>query len=143
MSPLPTGTVTFLFTDLEGSTRLWEERPDAMRQALARHNTRLRDAIGTHGGYIVKTTCDGVFAVFGAAPAAVAAATDALRALSSETWDTTGPRRIRIGIHTGTADERDGDYFGPALNIDRAPNAETPRGFGRPQPRPHPWEGDR
>lgn len=116
MTELPTGMVTFLFTDIEGSTRLWEERPDTMRQALARHDTSLRNAIHAHSGFVVKSTGDGVLAVFGAAPDAVAAATDALQALSSETWEDIGPLRIRIGIHTGTADERDGDYFGPALN---------------------------
>jgi class 3 adenylate cyclase/DNA-binding SARP family transcriptional activator len=115
---LPTGTVTFFFTDIEGSTQLWENQPEAMRQALARHDTILRDAIEAHRGHIVKTTGDGVFAVFAAAPDAVAGAADALRALSSEAWgDATGPLRIRIGIHTGKAEERDGDYFGPALNL--------------------------
>jgi class 3 adenylate cyclase len=113
---LPTGTVTFLFTDIEGSTQLWDQRPDAMRQALARHDARLHDAIDGHGGSIVKTTGDGVLAVFAASTDAVAAATNAVRALSSESWGDTGPLRIRVGIHTGTADERDGDYFGPALN---------------------------
>jgi class 3 adenylate cyclase len=112
----PTGTVTFLFTDIEGSTPLWEERTEAMRQALARHDTSLRAAIDAHRGFVVKTTGDGVFAVFGSASDAVAAAADSLKALASEAWDTTGPLRIRVGIHTGTADERDGDYFGPAPN---------------------------
>ena len=116
MPELPTGMVTFLFTDIEDSTRLWEEQPDTMRQALAHHDTSLRNAIDAHSGFIVKTTGDGVLAVFGVAPDAVAAATDALQALSFETWEAIGPLRIRIGIHTGTADERDGDYFGPALN---------------------------
>ena len=63
----PSGTVTFLFTDLEGSTRLWEEHPDAMQGALARHDEILRDAVAAHDGYIVKTTGDGVHAAFSAA----------------------------------------------------------------------------
>ncbi len=67
MSELPSGTVTFLFTDLEGSTRLWEEHPDAMRDALARHDEILRAAIEAHEGHVVKTTGDGVHAVFAAA----------------------------------------------------------------------------
>ena len=67
MAQLPTGTVTFLFTDIEGSTRLWEEHPEAMRPALARHDEILRDAIEAHGGHVVKTTGDGVHAVFATA----------------------------------------------------------------------------
>ena len=71
MSELPSGTVTFLFTDIEGSTRLWEEHPDAMRDALARHDEIVRDAIEAHGGYVVKTTGDGFHAAFSAADAGV------------------------------------------------------------------------
>ena len=64
LSELPSGTVTFLFTDIEGSTRLWEEHPDAMRDALARHDELVREAIEAHGGYVVKTTGDGFHAAF-------------------------------------------------------------------------------
>ena len=64
MTELPSGTVTFLFTDIEGSTRLWEEHPDAMRDALARHDELLREAIEAHGGHVVKTTGDGCMAAF-------------------------------------------------------------------------------
>ena len=67
MAGLPTGTVTFLFTDLEGSTRLWEEHPEAMRDALARHDAILRDAIESHNGKIVKTTGDGAHVAFATA----------------------------------------------------------------------------
>ena len=67
MSELPSGTVTFLFTDLEGSTRLWQEHPDAMQGALARHDVVVREAIEGHGGYVVKTTGDGFHAAFSAA----------------------------------------------------------------------------
>ncbi len=116
MSELPSGMVTFLFTDLEGSTRMWEEHPDAMRDALARHDAILRKAIDARDGVIVKSTGDGVYAVFTEAIDAVAAAADAVRAFSSEAWGETGPLRARIGIHTGSAEQRDGDYFGPALN---------------------------
>ena len=62
MSELPSGVVTFLFTDLEGSTRMWDEHPDAMRDALARHDAILRKAIEAHDGYLVKSTGDGVYA---------------------------------------------------------------------------------
>ena len=73
-SSLPAGTVTFLFTDLEGSTRLWEEHPDAMKRALARHDAILRGAVESHGGLVVKTTGDGLHAVFATASDATAAA---------------------------------------------------------------------
>ena len=116
MTDLPTGTVTFLFTDLEGSTRLWEEHPDAMQSALARHDEILRDAISAHNGSIVKTTGDGAHAAFADATSAVRAARDAQRALTGESWGATGPLRVRMGIHTGSAELRAGDYYGTALN---------------------------
>ena len=116
MTELPSGTVTFLFTDLEGSTRLWEEHPEAMRDALARHDGILRDAVEAHGGYVVKTTGDGFHAAFATAHAAVVAAVAAQIALDRETWGVTGPLRVRMGLHTGAASSRDGDYFGAALN---------------------------
>jgi predicted ATPase/class 3 adenylate cyclase len=116
MSELPTGTVTFLFTDLEGSTRLWEEHPEAMKAALARHDEILRHAVEKHDGSIVKTTGDGLHATFGTAHDAALAAVDAQRALDDEQWTLPEPLRVRMGIHTGEADLRDGDYFGPAVN---------------------------
>ena len=116
MTALPTGTVTFLFTDLEGSTRLWEEHPDAMQAALARHDGILRDAIAAHDGAIVKTTGDGVHAAFATAANAIDAAVDAQLALGSEEWGATGSLRVRMGIHTGAAEARDGDYYGTAVN---------------------------
>src|SRR5947207_3998731 len=116
MAELPTGTVTFLFTDLEGSTRLWEEHPDAMQGALARHDEILRDAIAANDGHIVKSTGDGVHAVFVEAIAAVCAARDAELALIAEPWGDTGPLRVRMGLHTGPAELRAGDYYGTAVN---------------------------
>ena len=74
MGELPSGTVTFLFTDLEGSTRLWEEHPEAMRPALARHDEILREAVAASGGHVVKTTGDGMHAVFATAHDALDAA---------------------------------------------------------------------
>jgi predicted ATPase/class 3 adenylate cyclase len=116
MAELPSGTVTFLFTDLEGSTRLWEEHRDAMQSALARHDAVLRSAVESHGGYVVKTTGDGLHAVFATAPDATAAAVDAQHQLLGEVWPLPEPLRVRMGLHTGHAEMRDGDYSGPAVN---------------------------
>ncbi len=116
IADLPTGTVTFLFTDLEDSTRLWDEHPEAMRAALARHDAFLREAVESHRGQIVKMTGDGGYSVFADAADALGAAVDALRAVEAETWDVTGPLRMRMAIHTGEAEPQGGDYFGPVLN---------------------------
>ncbi len=116
MADLPTGTVTFLFTDIAGSTRLWERHPDAMRGALARHDALVRSAIEAHGGHVFKTVGDAFCAAFQTAPAAVAAALAAQRALAAEAWPAEAPIAVRVGIHTGAAEARDGDYVGTALN---------------------------
>ena len=117
MAPLPTGTVTFLFTDIEGSTTRWEQQRAVMQQALARHDAILRDAIESHGGHVFKTVGDAFYAVFAMAPDAVEAALAAQQALQAEAWDAAlGVLRVRIALHTGGAEERDGDYFGPPLN---------------------------
>jgi predicted ATPase/class 3 adenylate cyclase len=113
---LPSGTVTFLFTDLAVSTRLWEQEPDAMRAAMARHDELLRAAIELHGGFVVKGRGDGVHAAFSTADSAVLAAVDCQLAMDAETWALSEPLRVRIGIHTGVAELRDGDYFGSAVN---------------------------
>src|SRR4029453_11546386 len=116
VAELPSGTVTFLFTDLEGSTRLWDEHRDAMPSALARHDAVLRGAVESHGGQVVKTTGDGLHAVFATAPDATAAAVDAQQQLLAEAWALPEPLRVRMGLHTGHAEMRDGDYYGPAVN---------------------------
>lgn len=116
MAALPTGTITFLFTDIEGSTRLWERHPDAMGLALARHDGILRDAVSAHGGWVFKTIGDAFCAAFPTAHDALAAAVAAQRALGAGEWGQTGPPLVRMALHTGAAEERDGDYFGPALN---------------------------
>ncbi len=113
---LPTGTVTFLFTDLEGSTQLWERQPRAMRGALARHDELLRRAFESHGGHVFKTGGDAFCVAFPDAPEAVAAALDAQLALAGEDWGAAKPLRSRMALHTGSAEARDGDYFGPTLN---------------------------
>ena len=91
MTDLPTGTVTFLFTDIEGSSRLWERYPEAMSEALARHDEILRAVIEANNGRVVKTTGDGVHAVFSTATDALEAALEAQRALLREEWAETRP----------------------------------------------------
>jgi predicted ATPase/class 3 adenylate cyclase/DNA-binding CsgD family transcriptional regulator len=112
----PVGTMTFLFSDVQASTQLWERHPGPMREALARHDRLLRDAIEGNGGQVVKTTGDGVLAVFAAAHDSLRAAVAAQLALSAEAWAGLGRLRVRIGVHTGEAEVRDGDYFGAAVN---------------------------
>jgi predicted ATPase/class 3 adenylate cyclase len=116
MAALPTGTVTFLFTDLEGSTRLWEQYPDAMQAALARHDEIVRGAIEGHAGQVVKSTGDGFHAVFTSARSAIEAAVMAQLDLGGERWPLPEPLRVRIGIHSGPAELRGGDYYGTAVN---------------------------
>jgi predicted ATPase/class 3 adenylate cyclase len=108
--------LTFLFTDLESSARTWEAHPKAMPQALAEHFRILKEAIEGEGGSIVKDTGDGVFAVFPAPLAAVIAATKAQLALAEGSWRATGELKVRIGIHTGTANREHDDYHGTDVN---------------------------
>jgi predicted ATPase/class 3 adenylate cyclase len=107
---------TFLFTDIEGSTRLWEEHAAGMGAALAQHDHILRSAIEANGGIVIKTTGDGILARFDDPVAAVEAGLAGQRALGAASWGETGPLRVRMALHAGEAEERDGDYFGPALN---------------------------
>jgi predicted ATPase/class 3 adenylate cyclase/Tfp pilus assembly protein PilF len=117
MAGTRTGTVTFLFTDIEGSTKLWEGSPEAMRVALVRHDEILRETIETSGGYIFKTVGDAFCTVFHTAQDALEAALTSQRVLFSEEWsEDIGSLRVRMALHTGEAEERDGDYFGPPLN---------------------------
>lgn len=112
----PSGTVTFVFTDIEGSTVLWQRDPVAMRDALVRHDRLLRSVLASHGGYIFSTSGDAFCAAFAAPDDALAAAVEVQRAITSELWPEPTAIRVRAGVHTGTADERDGDYFGPSVN---------------------------
>src|SRR6266851_3724136 len=112
----PTGTVTFLFTDIEGSTRLWETQREAMTTALERHDALLRQCIESRGGHIFKTIGDAFCAAFATAESAVDAAFVAQRSLHAERWPEHAPIRVRMALHTGAAEMRDGDYFGPPLN---------------------------
>ncbi len=116
VNELPSGTVTFLFTDLESSTRLWEELPEGMAEALARHDEILRGAVAAHDGYVVKGRGDGVHAAFATADAALRAAMEAQIAMDGEEWSVSEPLCVRMGLHSGSAEERDGDYFGSSVN---------------------------
>jgi predicted ATPase/class 3 adenylate cyclase len=113
----PSGTVTFLFTDIEGSTSLWERDSSAMQAALARHDEILRGSIEANAGFVFKTVGDAFCCAFPTAPEALEASLDTQRALSTEEWGRElGPLRVRAALHTGAAEERGGDYFGPPLN---------------------------
>ena len=116
MAAHPTGTVTFLFTDVEASTQRWEQHPAWMAAAHARHEAILQDAIAAHGGWAYKQIGDAFQAAFQTAPAALAAAVAAQQALAAEAWGDPGPLAIRMALHTGTAEERPDDYVGPLLN---------------------------
>jgi class 3 adenylate cyclase len=116
VSDLPTGVVTFLFTDIEGSTRLWDQYPYTMPAALTRHDSILSQAIAEHDGVVFRTVGDAFFAAFAEALSAVLAALQAQLALYTEPWDTIDAMRVRMAIHTNTVDLRDDGYFGPPLN---------------------------
>src|SRR5918993_1737821 len=116
MAVLPTGTVTFLFRDIEGSTRLWERDTSAMRFALSRHDGIVRSAIEGRDGHVFKTVGDAFCCAFSSAPEALGAAISAQRALHDEEWGEGGVIRVRMALHTGAVEEQGGDYFGPALN---------------------------
>jgi predicted ATPase/class 3 adenylate cyclase len=114
---LPTGTVTFLFTDVEGSTQLWERHHDAMRSALADHDAMLRAAVETHRGAVFKTVGDAICAAFLRPEDALGAALEAQRRLAGHPWPAPIERlRVRMALHTGSAVESEGDYFGPTVN---------------------------
>jgi predicted ATPase/class 3 adenylate cyclase len=116
MVELPTGTVTFLFTDIEGSTRMWERDPRGMQTALARHDDILRGAIEAREGYVFKMVGDAFCAAFADASGAVGAALAAQRTLFAEGWAEGFAIKARMALHTGMAEESGGDYFGPPVN---------------------------
>ena len=117
MEPGPaSGTLFFLFTDVKGSTRLWEQFPQAMKAALERHDSILQAAVAASNGQVVKTTGDGMMAVFTSAAAAARTCLVAQRDLAAGPWGTTGPLRVRMGLHAGEAATRSRDYFGPVVN---------------------------
>ncbi len=108
--------MTFLFTDIEGSTERWETHREGMKSALARHDQLLGSAIEAHGGYVFKKMGDAYCAAFRTAPEAIRAAIEAQQALAKEDFSAVNSLRVRMALHTGYADERDGDYFGPTVN---------------------------
>jgi class 3 adenylate cyclase len=111
------GTRAFLFTDIEGSTKLWSDHPTLMPDVLARHDMVITTAVVGAGGRVFKHTGDGICAVFGSAPDAVSAAAFAQRAPTAEGWGDLGRLRVRMAVHAGDAERRgDGDWSGPALN---------------------------
>jgi len=116
MPEYPSGTVAFLFTDIEGSTKRWERDSTAMWAAVERHFSVLANAISAQNGVLFKTIGDAVQAAFPSVPGAVAAAVAAQVALQGENWGDLGPLRVRMAIHVGEATPRDGDYLAPCLN---------------------------
>ena len=119
VSIIPVGTVTFLFTDLEGSTRSWEQQGRAMSAALARHDSIVRAACAGNNGYVFKTLGDAFCVAFGAAHDALAAAIDLQLGLLAQDWQAIGmatPLSLRLALHTGPVETREGDYFGSTLN---------------------------
>jgi len=113
---IPTGTVTFLFTDVERSTQMWEERPDEMRSALERHDRIVRNSIESNAGYVFSLAGDQFVAAFHSVADALGAADATQASIDEECWPEHTRIRIRIGIHVGVAEERDNDYFGQVLN---------------------------
>ena len=116
MASIPSGTIVFLFTDIVGSTQRWERHPAEMKADLARHDALLRAAIESSGGYVFKTVGDAFCAAFSTAPQAVQAAIQGQEALAAEDWKVPEGIAVRMALHAGDADEREGDYFGPTVN---------------------------
>lgn len=112
----PTLQRTFLFTDIEGSTQLWDRFPAAMREALTRHDAILRAAAEGQGGFVFKTIGDAFCVAFEQPAQAVRAALEAQRALGAADWGAVGAIKVRMAIHGGIVEARDGDFFGPPLN---------------------------
>jgi len=114
--PALASAVTFLFTDIEGSTALWERDEAGMSQALALHDALARTTVESHGGSVVKKTGDGIHAIFDDANAALAATVDLQLALHEPAASGGAPLRVRCGLHRGVVEHRDGDYFGSTVN---------------------------
>src|SRR5262249_17370157 len=109
--PLPSGTVTFLFTNIDGSTRFWTQNPQRIGAAIGRHEWILRAVITATGGVVFKTVGDALYAAFAGALDAVRGAVEGQRAIAVEPWDTSTPLRVRMALHSGVVEARHGDYF--------------------------------
>ena len=118
MNNLPSGTVTFLFTDIEGSTKLWEQHPEAMKSALANHDSILKEAVESNHGHIIKTTGDGVLAVLTTTMDGINTAVAIQREIQTSEFFKNSEvlLRVRMGLHTAEAELREGDYYGQSLN---------------------------
>ena len=116
MKNIPSGTITFLFSDIEGSTQRWEKDRETMQSAFNRQEEIMRAAMERHGGYVYKMIGDAFQVAFSSAPAALAAAWEAQRGMQDEAWGGAVPLKVRIGLHTGETEERGDDYVGPLLN---------------------------
>src|SRR5262249_27439051 len=116
---LPTGVVSFCLSDIEGSTAMWDSSPEAMAEALVRHDELIADSVSPFGGRLIKSMGEGdsTVSVFASAPAAVQAALHATRALSAEKWPDGIQIAARFGLHTGEAERRGTDFFGPSVNL--------------------------
>ena len=112
------GAFAFLLTDIEASTRLWEDAPADMARALARHDDLISDTVGAHGGTLVRSRGEGdsAFAVFDESSDAILAALTLQREFAAEPWPANANIRVRMAVHTGQAQRRRDDYYGPAVN---------------------------
>src|SRR5947207_628613 len=112
----PSGDVTLMFTDIEGSTKGWDTYRETFRDALETHNRLMREAISLHHGYEVKTIGDSFMVAFANAQSAAECAIDMQRRIEAGPFDAVGGIRVRMGLHTGTLTPFGGDYFGPTVN---------------------------
>ena len=112
----PTGTITFWYTDIEGSSKLYETQPQRMPFWHDVHNRHLMEAVRTHRGFVYRLTGDGICSAFATSQDALMAAMQAQRALQDEAWDDDARITVRMAIFSGPADYRDGDYVGRTLN---------------------------
>jgi class 3 adenylate cyclase len=126
MAKAPTGTVTFLLSDIADSTGLWDASPTHMAEAMLVHDRILREVLDRHDGLFIKHTGDGVCAAFSRVTAAAHTALDCRHSLEGQTWPARAPLRVRIVLHTGECFERDHDYFGSPLCIARRLVEVTP-----------------
>jgi class 3 adenylate cyclase len=132
----PSGTVTFLITDIEGSTRLWDQHRDEMRAALEAHDAIIRDAVAGEGGYVFATGGDGFCVAFQRASAALNAVLALRKGLDNHPWPESVPLKVRMSLHSGEAVERDGDYYATAPLVSHHWERLPPSSRARRRPAP-------